>query len=176
MSIKLEPIYQTQSYADCNNYSQPNYEPEAIAYETEQNYLEDREEDELHQTLYARNNRHSVRPRTNLNSQTRSQQRLFTQQQQHHYQPIQQNIPKQIQHSSNSNWRNQKFTTPQRHNKNITKIGKNPFDKHGIQTRCAVCQSINHWAQNCPDNPNSEHNTYITNKVVLHQTDYKNPQ
>ena len=54
--------------------------------------------------------------------------------------------------------------------------GKNPLGKHGIQTRCAVCCSINHWAQNCPDNPNLEHNTYVVNDIVLHQTDHENPQ
>ena len=50
------------------------------------------------------------------------------------------------------------------------------YDKNGVQTRCAICQSINHWAQNCPDNINSEFNTYVVNEVVLHQSDYDNPQ
>ena len=55
-------------------------------------------------------------------------------------------------------------------------MGHNPFDKNGIQTRCTVCQSINHWSQDCPDNINTEHSTYIVNEVVLHQTDYDSQQ
>ena len=37
-------------------------------------------------------------------------------------------------------------------------------------------ESINHWCENCLDNVNAEHNTYVTNEVVLHQTDDNNPQ
>ena len=39
-----------------------------------------------------------------------------------------------------------------------------------------VCQSINLWAQNCPDRSAHENSTYILNKVVLRQSDYDNPQ
>ena len=46
----------------------------------------------------------------------------------------------------------------------------------GIQTRCTICRSINHWSQNCPDNVNTEHNTYVANEVVLYQTDDDNAQ
>ena len=56
----------------------------------------------------------------------------------------------------------------------MTPKGRNPYDKNGVQTRCSVCQSINHWATNCPDN--NEHNTYVVNEVVLHQSDYDSPQ
>ena len=31
------------------------------------------------------------------------------------------------------------------------KRGKNPLDKFGNVTRCAECESINHWVQDCPD-------------------------
>ena len=31
------------------------------------------------------------------------------------------------------------------------KRGKNPVNKRGVSSRCAVCDSINHWAVNCPD-------------------------
>ena len=46
----------------------------------------------------------------------------------------------------------------------------------GIQTRCTICRSINHWSQNCPDNINTEHKTYVANEVVLYQTDNDNAQ
>ena len=36
--------------------------------------------------------------------------------------------------------------------------------------------SINQQSQNFPDNNNTEHDTYIVNKVVLHQTDHDSPQ
>ena len=45
-----------------------------------------------------------------------------------------------------------------------------------MPTKCEVCQSINHWAQNCPDRCTHENSTYILNEVVLHQIDYDNPQ
>ena len=60
--------------------------------------------------------------------------------------------------------------------KNIPKVGHNTLDKNGIQTSCKICQSINCWSQNCPDNISTEHNTYVVNKVALHQTDYDSPQ
>ena len=71
-----------------------------------------------------------------------------------------------------SGWRNPKQTVQR---KNIPKAGFNPLYKNGIQTRYTLCQGINHWSQNCPDN-NTEHNTYRVEKVVLHQPDYDNPQ
>ena len=43
----------------------------------------------------------------------------------------------------------------------------------GNPTKCAICHSINHWAQNCPDRENE--NTYVVNEVVSHQSDYDNP-
>ena len=29
--------------------------------------------------------------------------------------------------------------------------GRNPFDDHGNVNRCAICDSVNHWASTCPD-------------------------
>ena len=29
--------------------------------------------------------------------------------------------------------------------------GKNPLDSKGNITRCSLCESINHWAPDCPD-------------------------
>ena len=57
--------------------------------------------------------------------------------------------------------------TPQQGN------GKNTRDKDGTITYCSICESINHWAPNCPDNQN-QNNTYYK-KIVLHQTDYDYP-
>ena len=39
--------------------------------------------------------------------------------------------------------------------------------------RLSICQSINHWTPNCPNNQ-SPNNTYY-NKIVLYQTDYQRP-
>ena len=46
------------------------------------------------------------------------------------------------------------------------KQGKNPADEKGNTTRCAICESINHWAQDCPDKRSRDFNTYY---VVLYQ-------
>ena len=42
---------------------------------------------------------------------------------------------------------------------NRGKKGKNPLDKSGNITRCAICESVNHWANQCPDRKKT-HNTY----------------
>ena len=80
---------------------------------------------------------------------------------------------------------NQEFTQlwPQNPNwgthkqENIRKLplkrGKNPLDRYGNPTKCAICHSINHGAQNCSDRESQ--NTYVVNEVVLHQSDYDNP-
>ena len=67
MNIKPEPIYHTQSYTEQINYNQTNYENKATAYEPEIAF-DNNQEEELQQTLYTKNNRYSVRPRTNQNS------------------------------------------------------------------------------------------------------------
>ena len=45
--------------------------------------------------------------------------------------------------------------------------GKNPILRNGQPTRCNICQSINHWRNDCPDKLVSEA-TYLVNEVVLH--------
>ena len=54
-----------------------------------------------------------------------------------------------------------------------SKQAKNPLDRYGNPTKCAICHSINHWAQNCLDRENE--NIFIVNEVVLHQSDFDNP-
>ena len=44
---------------------------------------------------------------------------------------------------------------------------RNPMLKNGQPTRCNICQSINHWRNDCPDKLVSE-TTYLVNEVVLH--------
>ena len=67
--------------------------------------------------------------------------------------------------SYTSNWRRPDQTPRKR----LTK-GKNPPDRSGMPTRCAICQSINHWAQYCPDRiETKEHHTLLTeNEIILH--------
>ena len=94
MNIKPEPTYHTQSYTDRINYNQTNYENKATAYEPEIAHDDDQEEEELQQTLYTKNNRYSVRPRTNQNSFQQQNQQTFSLQQQQHYQPFHQYFQK----------------------------------------------------------------------------------
>ena len=54
-------------------------------------------------------------------------------------------------------------------------MAETPADRYGMLTKCVVCQSINHSAQDCPDRSTIDNNTYILNEVVLHQTDYDDP-
>ena len=62
--------------------------------------------------------------------------------------------------------------------KNLKKMpyynqGKNPWDRYENSTKRAICYSINHWEQICPDNKNK--NIFIVNEEVLHQSDFDNP-
>ena len=50
--------------------------------------------------------------------------------------------------------------------------GKNPWDRYGNPTKCAIYYSINHWEQICPD---KENETFIVNEEVLHQSYSDNP-
>ena len=38
--------------------------------------------------------------------------------------------------------------------------GQNPLDPYGNVTRCRICDSINHWQNECPDLAKEEQNTY----------------
>ena len=49
--------------------------------------------------------------------------------------------------------------------------GKNPLDKFGRVTRCSVCDSINHWQQDCPDRNSTNNETYIVHEIILHNVD-----
>ena len=55
---------------------------------------------------------------------------------------------------SNMDWRN----------KNSDDRKQNPINTYGRVSRCAVCQSIYHWAKDCPHN---EWNKNPENKITL---------
>ena len=52
---------------------------------------------------------------------------------------------------------------------------KNPIDRNGLPTKCAICDSFNHWQKQCPDKDKVEHKTYTADEIVLHQNDYDSP-
>ena len=71
--------------------------------------------------------------------------------------------PKQNPYASNSS----RYGTQQSHeslqdekDKFFGIRGKNPLDKFGNNTRCYICDSINHWHQECPDRQSKEWKTY----------------
>ena len=53
---------------------------------------------------------------------------------------------------------------------NFGKVGKNPVDSRGYITRCGICESINHWAANCPNDKDDEKNIKATYAVNLFQS------
>ena len=74
--------------------------------------------------------------------------------------------------SSSNNWRSdQQSARPRPDNPNQKKTvkGKNP-SFNGSQTRCNICESINHWATQCPDRHSNEA-SYMINEIVLHNSD-----
>ena len=74
-----------------------------------------------------------------------------------------QRIPTQ-QYQQNPNWRVPRQDTMR---KTQPKHGKNPLDRYGNQTKCAICHSINHWAQRKREYIHSKRGSM----VVLHQID-----
>ena len=72
----------------------------------------------------------------------------------------------------------------------FTKRGRNPVDTNGQTTGCGICDSINHRARECPDQPHQStsayftHATadpdvldinYVTDDVTLFQSDFDSP-
>ena len=47
--------------------------------------------------------------------------------------------------------------------------GRNPSDGQENPTKCSVCESVNHWAQDRPDKVKDEHDMYYSYHVVLFQ-------
>ena len=78
-------------------------------------------------------------------------------------------------HNSNSNDKNWRSSHDNNHDKrSILKTSRNPLDRFGKQTRCDLCESINHWADNCPDRPNHDKDkpnhdkdTYLVHELLL---------
>ena len=90
--------------------------------------------------------------------------------------PSQSRQQEQCQHSTNNPQRGpQRYLYKRSSKQQFTHQGKgeSPRDKGGTITHSSICESINHWAPNCPDNQN-QNNTYY-NEIVLYQTDYDHP-
>ena len=148
INIKSEPTFHTQNLTAEESTQNLDYE-EHFDHHNQEPYHETPYESydpDYYETYFNRNkdNKFNRKPKAYQNTNLRQPPRPFTQQS-----------------PQNLNWRTQK-QKPQ------TKQGKNPLDRFGNPTKCAICQSINHWAQNCPDRESE--NTYVVNEVVLHLT------
>ena len=161
---KLRDIYGQEKLGDSFNlksestfYTQetPSDEIEEGSGNCEEEYYD---EDEVNDTLYtSRQRQGDFRGPSN-----------YRQQNQPRYQGGQsssQNYRQQAS-SSSTNWRNSKPDSPSLHQQNRER-GKNPLSRMGTQTRCRVCQSINHWAKDCPDKAINEVALTI-NELILH--------
>ena len=155
LNIKSEPTYNIKIFS-AEQISAYNPDYEAQFDHSNQEFLQETPCDSDYcDTYFNRNkeNKYNRKSKTYPNTNARQLQCPFTQQS-----------------PQNPNWRPHKQG-------NIRKLpikrGKNPLDRYGNPTKCAICHSINHWAQNCPDRESK--NTYVVNEVVLHQSDYDNP-
>ena len=78
--------------------------------------------------------------------------------------------------SSSNNWRSNRDDpkTDNSSNSRNSKQAKNPFDSSGQITRCAICESVNHWASSCPDRTSSlsDKGTYVVHEIVLYTEPY----
>ena len=163
LNIKSEPtLFQEQASYDPNDYQEYHND----------DYV--RSSDDASDLLYTRNNHRGrfnrgVRFALNNNFQCNNYRRTSPPPSNRN----QRTYPGQS--SSLNNWRsNDRAPTKPIKKKSISK-GKNPPDRYGVTTTCAICNSINHWAQHCPDRDLEEHTTYAVNDIVLHQSDYDNP-
>ena len=72
--------------------------------------------------------------------------------------------------SSIRNWRSQDnyHHGDKQNQRTAPKHPKNSLDQFGNPTRCSLCESVNHWANNCPDRANQEKETFIVHEIILH--------
>ena len=79
--------------------------------------------------------------------------------------------------------------SPQYNQNKVTfeRKGRNPSDPAGKITRCEICDSINHWAPQCPDKRNwrsnqtfytndQSYDDYTSDQITLFQSDFDHPQ
>ena len=148
VQIKSEPTFHTLNRFDETPYTQ--------TYPDHYNKEEDQCDEENYKTFYTRG---------------RDQNRCFRS----HYPPNNQTgfnrYSASQSSSSNTNWRSPNIENRQTAPRQPT----NPLDCNKLPTRCATCDSFNHWQQQCPDKDKVKHKTYIADEVVLHQNDYNSP-
>lgn len=72
-----------------------------------------------------------------------------------------------------TNWRSNRSQVDKR---STTRTAKNPPGKDGNITRCDICESINHWAQDCPDRSSRDQDTYLIHEIVLMEEEYQDPE
>lgn len=162
---KLKDIYgQEKPSASFNIKSEPAFytrteTPSDEVEEERGNWDEDYDEEDVNDTFYTpRQRRGGFRGQSNYRQHTQSR-----------YQGGQSSSQSQNsrqQGASATNWRNSKPGSPPTHPQNRER-GKNPLSRMGTQTRCRICQSINHWAKECPDKGVNEVALTIS-ELVLH--------
>ena len=152
VEIKSEPVFHTQQTKQCEDL-------EFTDYNNYDDYQSLTDESQAADTFYNANfrpNQANYRGRFKPSYGPRNQA---------NYNPS----------ASSSNWRR---TEPSPRKSFPNTKGKNPLDRDGLPTRCSFCQSINHWAPQCPDRPplRNEHSTLLTeNEIVLHQNNSNDP-
>lgn len=64
---------------------------------------------------------------------------------------------------------NRRQDTPKRRSCDNSRA-TNPPDRTGRPTRCAICQSIYHWAAKCPEKKSDHSTLYVEDSIILHQS------
>ena len=89
----------------------------------------------------------------------------------------QRNQPSNIRYNNNNRGRSNRSRRGGRsYGRGVLKRHKNPIDSHGNISRCRICESINHWEDDCPDKPygkckgNTEE--VVLYKSVLHTQEF----
>ena len=155
---KLRDIYGDEKPSVSFNLKAETYYTHQAETPSDEDELEEYDysiEEEVNDTLYA------PRPR-------RGNFRSFNSQPKH----LQQRSPSQYQNArqqgaSSVNWRNSKPGSPPMHPQTAKPRGKNPLQRNGEQSRCRICQSINHWERECPDRRKINDVSLVLNEVIL---------
>ena len=148
-----------QEVLHAQHSDQRNAEHDEEDYRNEEDFQEYEDENDT----YFANSRRNSRPSNNSRSQNWQRGRSSWK--------ANQQRPRSSADSAN-NWRsNRSNERPP-----ASKAPRNPTGRDGQVTRCDICESINHWAGNCPDKFKKDQETFVVHEIVLHGSHEESPE
>ena len=156
VKAKMKQIFSDESKVPSStpftSIQQETFHASEQAYDSSEGQSNSDEED-----TFFTNNKWRPHPRKRVTFSNKNQQHQSQQQRRH-----------SDRSSSIKNWRSQDNYYHQDKRTTAPKHAKNSLDQFGNPTRCTVCESVNHWANNCPDRASQEKDTFVVHEIVLH--------